>query len=193
MLHLQSESTHRWLSHVDQNLDELLIDHAHCERKAASTAMNLMNSYTENIDLCREMSTIVEEELEHFFMVIEILDKRDIPFRRLAVGPYGRELNRLVRPSDPDRGVDRLLVASLIEARSCERFSLLAEHVRERDNELADFYASLFESEARHHTTYVRLAEHFASRPVVRERLNQLSQLEADIIAVGSDLPRMHS
>lgn len=193
MLHLQSESTQRWLLHVDEHLDELLIDHAHCERKAASTAMNLINAYTENMDLCREMSTIVEEELEHFFMVIEILEKREIPFRRLAVGPYGRELNRLIRPSEPHRAVDRLLVASLIEARSCERFSLLAEHVRGRDDELADFYAGLFESEARHHTTYVRLAEHFAPRLEIRERLNQLSSQEADIIAVGSELPRMHS
>lgn len=193
MLHLQSESTQRWLLHVDEHLDELLIDHAHCERKAASTAMNLMNAYTENMDLCREMATIVEEELEHFFMVIEILQKRDIPFRRLAAGPYGRELNRLTRPSEPNRAVDRLLVASLIEARSCERFSLLAEHVRGRDDELAEFYAGLFESEARHHTTYVRLAEYFAPRSEVRERLNQLSSQEADIIAVGSELPRMHS
>ena len=193
MLHLKSESAQRWLLHVDQHLEELLIDHAHCERKAASTAMNLMNAYTENIDLCREMATIIEEELEHFFMVIEILQKRDIPFRRLAVGPYGRELNRLIRPSEPERGVDRLLVASLIEARSCERFSLLADHVRGRDDELADFYAGLFESEARHHTTYVRLAEHFASRSEIRDRLDQLSSQEADIIAVGSELPRMHS
>ncbi|TWU03538.1 tRNA-(ms[2]io[6]A)-hydroxylase [Neorhodopirellula pilleata] len=193
MLHLQSESTQRWLLHVDQHLNELLIDHAHCERKAATTALNLMNAYTEDLELCREMSRVVEEELEHFFMVIEILEKRQIPFRRLAVGPYGRELNRLIRSAEPDRAVDRLLVASLIEARSCERFSLLSEHVRERDSELADFYAGLFESEARHHTTYVRLAEHFAPRALVRERLDQLSKMEAEIIATGSDLPRMHS
>jgi len=193
MLHLRSESTQRWLLHVDRHLDELLIDHAHCERKAATTALNLVNAYTEDVELCREMARVVEEELEHFFMVIAILEKRQIPFRRLAVGPYGRELNRLIRTSEPERAVDRLLVASLIEARSCERFSLLSEHVREIDSELADFYAGLFESEARHHMTYVRLAEHFAPRPVVRERLDQLSRLEADIIATGSKLPRMHS
>lgn len=193
MLHLQSESTQRWLLHVDEHLDQLLIDHAHCERKAATAALNLMNAYTEDLELCREMARVVEEELEHFFMVIEILRKRQIRFRRLAVGPYGRELNRFIRSSEPDRAVDRLLVASLIEARSCERFSLLSEHVRERDNELADFYAGLFESEARHHTTYVRLAEQFAPRAVVRERLDQLSKMEADIIATGSELPRMHS
>ena len=193
MLHLQSESATRWLQQVDQHLDEILIDHAHCERKAASTAMNLMNAYTEDRELCREMKRIVEEELEHFEMVLEILDRRGVAFRRLASGPYGRRLNALVRHPEPDRGVDRLLVASLIEARSCERFSLLSDHVKDREPGLAEFYAGLFESEARHHTTYVRLAEHFAAREDVRERLNQLSEQEAAILSEGSELPRMHS
>ena len=193
MLHLQSESASRWLRQVDEHLNEVLIDHAHCERKAASTAMNLMNAYTEHRALCHEMTRIVEEELEHFQMVLEILDARNIPFRRLASGPYGRELNALVRPREPERAIDRLLVASLIEARSCERFRLLAEHIQQRDPELAAFYAGLFESEARHHTTYVRLAEDFGSRDDVRVRLHQLSSLESEIIAAGSELPRMHS
>lgn len=193
MLHLQSESTTRWLQQVDEHLPEILIDHAHCERKAASTAMNLMNSYTDNRPLCVEMTRIIEEELEHFHMVLEILDRRNISFRRLASGHYGRELNRLIREREPQRGVDRLLVASLIEARSCERFRLLAEHVRPRDAELADFYAGLFESEARHHSTYVKIAEQFAPRGEVTDRLDQLSAREAEIIGKGSDLPRMHS
>lgn len=193
MLHLQSASTANWLRQVDEHLDEILIDHAHCERKAASVAMNLINAYTDNRQLCREMTRIVEEELEHFELVLRMLDERDIPFRRLTAGPYGRDLNRLIRPGEPDRAVDRLLVASLIEARSCERFSLLAEHVRNRDPSLAEFYAGLFESEARHHTTYLRLAEQYASRQAVRSRLDQLSCEEAEIIAQGSKLPRMHS
>ena len=148
--------------------------------------MNLMNSYTENRQLCREMTQIVEEELEHFEMVLCVLDERGIDFRRLASGPYGRKLNALVRTHEPERAVDRLLVASLIEARSCERFSLLSEYVRDRDPALSQFYA-------RHHTTYVRLAEHFASRESVRVRLSQLSSEEAAILAEGSELPRMHS
>jgi tRNA-(ms[2]io[6]A)-hydroxylase len=193
MLHLQSESTRRWLDQVDEHLAEILIDHAHCERKAASTAMNLMNSYTENRLLCVEMTRIIEEELEHYHLVLAELDKRGIAFRRLSSGHYGRELNALVRPREPQRAVDRLLVASLIEARSCERFRLLAEHIRPRDGELADFYAGLFESEARHHTTYVRIAEGFAPREVVSQRLDQLSAQEAAIIAKASPLPRMHS
>ena len=193
MLHLQSESTRRWLAQVDENLPEVLIDHAHCERKAASTAMNLMNSYTENRELCVEMTRIIEEELEHYHLVLKILDKRGIPFRRLASGHYGRDLNALVRPNEPDRAVDRLLIASLIEARSCERFRLLAAHVKPADAELADFYEGLFESEARHHTTYVKVAEQFASRECVRVRLDQLSEMETAIIAKGSSLARMHS
>ena len=193
MLHLKSESSERWLGQVDEHLDEVLIDHAHCERKAASTAMNLINAYTDHRELCREMTRIVEEELEHFEMVLQLLERRQIPFRRLAAGPYGRELNRLVREQEPHRAVDRLLVASLIEARSCERFSRLSEHVASHDPELSEFYAGLFESEARHHTTYVRLAETFVDRIQVRERLDQLSALESQIIDVGSELPRMHS
>ena len=126
-------------------------------------------------------------------MVLCMLDERGIRFRRLASGPYGRKLNALVGSHEPERAVDRLLVASLIEARSCERFKLLSEHVRNRDSGLADFYASLFESEARHHTTYVRLAENFTSREATRTRLAQLSLEESSIIAEGSELPRMHS
>ena len=193
MLHLKSPSNSRWLRQVDEHLDEILVDHAHCERKAAATAMNLINAYTEHRQLCHEMKRIVEEELEHFEMVLELLDQREIPFRRLPSGPYGRELNRLVASQEPQRAVDRLLIASLIEARSCERFSLLGQHIGDRDPELANFYSGLFESEARHHTTYVRLAEDFADRRLVRERLDQLSAKESEIIAAGCELPRMHS
>jgi len=193
MLHLQSDSTSRWLNQVDRHLDEILIDHAHCERKAASTAMNLMNAYTDHRQLGREMIRIVEEELEHYEMVLGLLDARRIKFRRLAAAPYGKKLNALICNAEPDRAVDRLLVASLIEARSCERFRLLAEHISDRDTELAEFYAGLFESEARHHTTYLRLAEDFQQTDAVRLRLNQLSAKEAEIIAEGSELPRMHS
>ncbi len=193
MLNLQSTSSHQWLEQVDQALDEILIDHAHCEHKAAATAMSLLGAYIENRELCREMTEIVEEELEHFHLVLDLLSRRNIAFRRQPPAHYGKELNALVRPNEPGRAVDRLLVASLIEARSCERFSLLADHVADRDAELSQFYRSLFESEARHHTTYVRLAKQFADEPHVRQRLNELSQAESQIIARGNPLPRMHS
>ncbi|MCA9247057.1 MAG: tRNA-(ms[2]io[6]A)-hydroxylase [Planctomycetales bacterium] len=193
MLHLASDTTERWLTQVDQHLDDVLIDHAHCEKKAAGTAMNLLFAYVENIDLCREMTRIVEEELEHFHMVLAILEERGVRFRRLKPSAYGRKLNDLVRKQEPQRAVDRLLVASLIEARSCERFRLLADHIQLKEPELAEFYAGLFESEARHHTTYVRLAKQFADEETVEARLDELAQLEADILREGEPVARMHS
>lgn len=191
MLNLQSDSSTRWLRQVAENLDEVLIDHAHCEKKAAGTAMNLLFAYVDNTELCREMTEIVREELEHFNLVLELLARRGVRFRRLRPGDYGRLLNDLVRKLEPWRAVDRLLVASLIEARSCERFCLLRDHLPDR--ELAEFYGSLFESEARHHSTYVRLAKSFADERQVRERLEELAAVEAAIISEGCPLPRMHS
>ena len=193
MLNLQSATDHRWLAQVDTSLNEILIDHAHCEHKAAATAMSLLGGYIENRDLCAAMTEIVQEELEHFHQVLDLLQRRNIPFRRQPPSHYGKELQALVRPNEPGRAVDRLLVAGLIEARSCERFSLLAEHVGESDSELSQFYRSLFESEARHHTTYVRLAKQFANDQAVRSRLYELAQAESEIIGRGSPLSRMHS
>ena len=191
MLRLQSTSSDRWLQQVHSHLDLVLIDHAHCEKKAAGTAMNLMFAYIENEELCREMTAIVNEELDHFHQVLAMLHRRGIRWRRLTPSNYGRQLNELVRKLEPARAVDRLIVAGLIEARSCERFRLLAENVEDR--ELATFYESLFESEARHHSTYIRLAKHFAKDDVVDRRLEELSAEEARIIAIGDEQPRMHS
>ena len=191
MLNLQSESSRRWLTMMDENLEEILIDHAHCEKKAAGCAMNLIFAYIDREELCREMAEIVREELEHFEMVLDLLRKRGIKFRRQIPSNYGRQLNDLVRKSEPERAIDRLLVASLIEARSCERFDLLRNHVK--DPELAAFYDSLFESEARHHTTYVRMAKYYGSEETIRLRLEELSALETEIINRGDTLPRMHS
>jgi tRNA 2-(methylsulfanyl)-N6-isopentenyladenosine37 hydroxylase len=191
MLNLKSASSGRWLEQVRGHLDELLIDHAHCEKKAAGTAMNLLFAYVDHVDLCRAMTEIVQEELAHFHLVLDILARRQIRFRRLSPSSYGRKLNDLVRKQEPQRAVDRLLVAGLIEARSCERFGLLARELPDR--ELAEFFASLFESEARHHSTYVRLAKEFASDGEVHQRLEELSSAEAAMIAEGDPVPRMHS
>jgi tRNA-(ms[2]io[6]A)-hydroxylase len=193
MLSLRSPSTDRWLAQVRDNLDELLIDHAHCEKKAAGTAMNLLFAYAENHDLTRAMTEIVQEELEHFHQVLAILERRGVRFRRLKPSNYGAQLHELVRKNEPGRAVDRLLVASLIEARSCERFGLLREELAADEPELAAFYESLFESEARHHSTYVRLAKAYAADEVVHVRLDELAAEEARIIATGDVLPRMHS
>jgi tRNA-(ms[2]io[6]A)-hydroxylase len=191
MLSLQSETSPAWLDQLDAGLDEILIDHAHCEKKAAGTAMNLIFAYVDNEPLCRELVGIVNEELEHFEMVLDQLSSRNIRFRRLKPSSYGRRLNDLVRKQEPQRAVDRLLVAGLIEARSCERFDLLRRHVK--DPRLSEFYGSLFESEARHHSTYVRLARFYGDDQAVAQRLQELAREEAIIIATGDRFPRMHS
>jgi len=191
MLSLQSDSAARWLAQADGQLEEILVDHAHCEKKAAGVAMNLLFSYVDHVDLARAMTEIVTEELEHFHLVLDLLERRGIRFRKLAPSSYGRRLHDLIRGAEPGRAVDRLLVAGLIEARSCERFALLRDHAP--DAELRSFYGGLFESEARHHATYVRLACGFAAEEEVRARLQELAAAEAAIIERGDSMPRMHS
>ena len=191
MLSLQSASGARWLAQVDAHLDEILIDHAHCEKKAAGVAMNLLFSYVDHVPLARAMTEIVNEELAHFHRVLDLLERRGIRFRKLSPSSYGQRLHAIVRKEEPARAVDRLLVAGLIEARSCERFAVLRDHVD--DAELQEFYGSLFESEARHHATYVRLACDVAPEETVRERLHWLAAEEAAIIAQGDPVARMHS
>jgi tRNA-(ms[2]io[6]A)-hydroxylase len=137
------------------------------------------------------MTEIVNEELEHFQMVLDLLERRGVRFRKLSPSNYGPKLHELIRKNEPERAVDRLLVAGLIEARSCERFSLLKDYVQ--DEELQSFYGGLFESEARHHATYVRLACDIAPESMVHDRLHWLASQEAEIIAEGDNRPRMHS
>ena len=191
MLSLQSASDARWLAQVDAHLDDILIDHAHCEKKAAGVAMNLLFSYVDQVPLARAMTEIVNEELAHFHLVLDLLERRGIRFRKLSPSSYGQRLHAVVRKEEPARAIDRLLVAGLIEARSCERFAVLRDHVA--DAELREFYGSLFESEARHHATYVRLACDVAPEETVRERLHWLAAQEAAIIAQGDPVARMHS
>ncbi|MFM7183336.1 MAG: tRNA-(ms[2]io[6]A)-hydroxylase [Planctomycetota bacterium] len=191
MLSLQSPTSARWLAQVDAALDDVIIDHAHCEKKAAGVAMNLLFSYVDHVDLARAMTEIVNEELDHFRLVLDVLERRGIPFRKLTPSSYGARLHELIRKGEPNRAVDRLLVAGLIEARSCERFATLADHVA--DEELAAFYRSLFESEARHHSTYVRLACGFQQEDDVFRRLHELAAAEAEILDRGDPFARMHS
>lgn len=191
MLNLQVETPDRWLNQVDEDLDQVLLDHAHCELSAARTALNLMVAYVLYEPLTVEMTRIINEELDHFHQVLEQLNRLDIDFKRQQSGHYGKRLNALVRSEEPMRGVDRLLIAALIEARSCERFCLLRDHIR--DPELADFYGSLFESEAGHYATYVQLAKDFMPSDVVDQRLDELAGEEAQIILEGYSRARMHS
>ena len=191
MLNLQISTPSRWFLQVDENLNEILIDHAHCEKKAAGVAMNLLFAYVDSTKISRAMAEIVNEELEHFQMVLDLLAHRGIQFRKLSPSHYGPRLHQLIRKNEPERAVDRLLVAGLIEARSCERFSLLRDYVK--DEELQKFYGGLFESEARHHAIYVRLACDLMKESTVHDRLHWLALQEAEIISEGDQRPRMHS
>ena len=191
-MNLKTSTESRWLEQVDRDLPSILVDHAHCEKKAAGAAMNLIFAYGSAAgQLCRDLSEIVVEELAHLRLVLDLLDQRGIQFQSQKPGCYGRKLNDLVRKGEPQRAIDRFLVASLIEARSCERFALLRDHVSDR--ELSEFYGSLFESEARHHSTYVQLAQRFGPPEAIRWRLDELATEEARIMAEGDPLPRMHS
>jgi len=183
MLSLREPSRPWWIESVEGHVEELLIDHAHCEKKAAGVAMNLLFSYVDCLPLARAMTSIVEEELEHFRMVLDV--------RKLAPSTYGARLHELVRRQEPFRAVDRLLVAGLIEARSCERFAILRDRIA--DPELSALWGGLFESEARHHSTYVRLAGEFQAEELVDARLAELAAAEAGILAEGDPRPRMHS
>jgi tRNA-(ms[2]io[6]A)-hydroxylase len=191
MLSLKTPTPERWLAQVEAHLPEVLIDHAHCEKKAAATAMNLIFAYVEDVPLVVALGQIVEEELLHFRQVLDLLKRRGVRFRRLKPGSYGQQLHALIRKQEPQRAIDRFLVAGLIEARSCERFDLLRSHVK--DPELAAFYDGLFESEARHHSTYLQFARQFGTAEEVQQRLAELSAAEAEIIRRGDPLPRMHS
>lgn len=190
MLSLKSSTAPWWAERVEENLEEILLDHAHCEKKAAGTAMNLIFAYVDRVELVKQLAPIVTEELQHFEMVIDLVEKRGMRFRRLTPSNYGGQLGELVRKLEPGRAVDKLLVAALIEARSCERFALLRDRLQDR--ELAEFYGGLFESEARHHATYVQMALGFAQERVVFERLEELAALEAAIIDRGDERPRIH-
>ena len=191
MLNLKSSTSPRWLATVEEDIDEVLIDHAHCEKKAAGTAMNLIFAYVDRVELVKALSPIVIEELEHFQRVIDLLASRGVRFRRLKPSNYAGQLGELVRKQEPQKAVDRLLVAALIEARSCERFAILKDRLSDRS--LAAFYQDLFESEARHHASYVQMAKLFAPEKDVACRLEELAEAEAAIIDRGDELPRMHS
>ncbi len=191
VLSLESTTPPHWVGVVESNLREVLFDHAHCEKKAAAAATHLLVSYVDRPEIVRALTPIIKEELDHLELVMEILDQRGWRLKGQSPSAYGGRLGLLVSKTEPDRGIDRILVSALIEARSCERFTLLAEGLADRD--LAAFYGRLLESEARHFASYLRVAECFAPLPIVKRRLAELAKEEARIIALPDPLPRLHS
>ena len=193
MLRLKKDTDPRWAHLAGQDLEEILSDHAFCEQKAASTCISLIVKYPEYPELVTEMSAIVREEMEHFQRVHELILKRGLKLGRERKDPYVNELALFIsKEGDQNKLlVDRLLFSAMIEARSCERFVLLRDHLE--DPALQAFYGNLYESEARHHATYVRLAKQFSDYHSVNQRLQELAVLEAAIVEEGCELPRVHS
>lgn len=188
---LQHPSSDAWVQQAIAHLDTLLLDHSHCERKAASVALNLMFRYPSSAKLVRALTAIAQEELEHFEQVNQWLDRRGIPLAPLSAPPYGAGLKAQVRHAEPERMLDLLLVSGLIEARSHERLGLLAAHCP--DAELAAFYRGLMASEARHYGIYWTLATTYFDREVVNQRLEQLATVESELLATLHPEPRIHS
>jgi len=188
---LKQPTSWAWVEQAIANLDVILLDHSHCERKAAGVALNLMFRYPSHTKLVRQLTAIAREELEHFEQVNQWLERRGIPLAPLASPPYGAGLKALIRKSEPNRLLDSLLVSGLIEARSHERLGLLATHCHEQ--ELAEFYQSLMASEARHYGIYWVLADTYFERDVVKQRLDELAIQESELLATLYPEPRIHS
>jgi tRNA-(ms[2]io[6]A)-hydroxylase len=188
---LAAPTRSEWLDQALAHPVELLIDHAHCERKAAGAAMQLMFRYPSEEALAEALSPLAREELEHFERVLGLLKSRGHALRPLAAPPYGAALATLVRRQEPGRMLDSFLVAGLIEARSHERIALLATH--SPDPELRTLYGDLLASEARHFGLYWVLCERRWPRPVVVERLEELAAREAELLGQLHPQPRMHS
>jgi len=191
VLSLASTTGPAWVARALDHLDEILIDHAHCEKKAASSAVRLLFTYADRPALLAPLAELAREELAHFQAVLAALAARGIAFRHQVPGPYASALLRAVRGQEPDRLLDTLLCLALIEARSCERMTLLAEALH--DPVLTALYRDLLASEARHHRTYVDLAEALAPAAAVRARLGELAQHEAAVLAAAPALPRLHA
>ena len=192
MLNLASKTDRAWVDRASCQMAEVLVDHAHCEKKAASTAVSLLFRYPHLGALQIPLSQLAREELSHFEIVLGHLNRLGIPFQRQKPSPYAGMLLTEVRASEPDRLLDTLLCLALIEARSCERMQLLAENLE--DPELCELYRGLLASEARHHRSYVGLAEEIAGKQPVRERLAALALHEADVLRqMPEDMPRMHT
>jgi tRNA-(ms[2]io[6]A)-hydroxylase len=190
VLGLAAPTAPAWVDRVRARLDEVLVDHAHCEKKAASTAVSLLFRYPEEPVIQLPLAALAREELTHFEETIRHLTTRGVPFRHQVPSPYAARLLRVVRAHEPAGLIDRLLCSALIEARSCERMRLLADAVAEPA--LTALYRGLLASEARHHQLYVDLATRLAPAAGVRARLRELALHEAAVLGAVPPMPRLH-
>jgi tRNA-(ms[2]io[6]A)-hydroxylase len=168
----------------------VLVDHAHLERKAATSALNL-EKYHDLHARVTELNAIAIEELQHFQLVLDLLRRRDIAFASAQHCPWIKGLMRSVRPGHKSQVIDHLLCAALIEARSCEKFQILARALTETDPELAKFYGSLVESEGNHYAAYVLMARGIDDTETTR-RLDFYLDLDAQLIREPNPRAMLH-
>lgn len=189
---LHCETPDAWVETAKQQSNQalLLLDHANCEKKAASTAVNLMYRYVGDFEMMHKMSRLAREELRHYEQVMAIMEARGIPYEQITPCRYASELRKPVRTHEPARFVDTLIVGAIIEARSCERFAKLAPHL---DDELQKFYLSLLKSESRHYEDYLHLARKVAGEENIDERIKVFLTLEKELIESADTEFRFHS
>ena len=172
------------------NLPAVLVDHAHLERKAATTAINL-EKYRDLFPRVEELNAIAIEELQHFQLVLQLLKRRGIPFGQPFPSPWITGLMRAIRNGQRKQVIDHLICCALIEGRSCEKFQVLAQGLATLDPELAAFYASLVESEGNHYATYILMAR-AVDDPETDRRLDFYLDLDAELIRQPNPLPMLH-
>ena len=189
---LDAPTPDAWVEEAVRRLPELLLDHANCELKAASTALGFIYRYPERTALSKRMSRLAREELRHFEQMRKIMEEMSIPFEHLSASRYAGSLRAAVCNDEPLRLLDLLLTGALIEARSCERFAAL---IPELPAKLADFYAGLLDSEARHFEHYLGFAtsELTLGDDEVKRRLDELKSLETALITTPDKQFRFHS
>jgi tRNA-(ms[2]io[6]A)-hydroxylase len=181
-----------WVAQACALPDVLLIDHANCEKKAASTALALMFAYAEDLELTDKMSRLAREELRHYEQVAKLIRALSVAPRRLAPGRYAERMRRIVARAEPHREIDLMICGAFIEARSCERFAALANAI---GAPLSDLFNGLHNAEARHYRVYLDLARRAAKRAEValQPRVEEFAALEAQLITQPDPLFRFHS
>jgi tRNA-(ms[2]io[6]A)-hydroxylase len=179
-----------WLPKILSDLPAVLVDHAHLERKAATTALNL-EKYRDLFPRVEELNAIAIEELQHFQLVLDLLKSRSIPFGQPFPSPWISGLMKSIRKGQRIQVIDHLICCSLVEGRSCEKFQVLALELKTVDLELANFYASLVEAEGNHYATYLLMAKSIDEAEASR-RLDFYLDLEANLIRQPNPLPMLH-